>query len=228
MACKLLIRMRYAVFLCLVGLLGLPTAEAEIVFFQSGRALCVKAVRSEGGRLVLQLRGGGVVTYSKELIVRVEPNEIQYPEDVEFAEASLVAPPPRDRREPPAIPERFRELVSSAAARHGVDPRIVHALIQVESADRSRAVLPKGARALMQLMPATVRQYGALNLLDPTVVNVEAGIRHLKMRRARFDLPLALAAYNAAEAAVERFGDIPPFKKTQNYVKRILRLLDQG
>jgi soluble lytic murein transglycosylase-like protein len=130
-------------------------------------------------------------------------------------------------RAPPSIPERLRELVSSAAARHGVDPRGVHALIQVESAYRSRAVSPKGARGLMQLMPATGRQYGALNLLDPTV-NVEAGIRHLKMLLARFDLPLALAANNAGEAAVERFGGIPPFRETQNYVKRILRLMDYG
>ena len=227
MACKLLMRMRCAVFQSLAGLLGLPTAEAEIVFFPSGRALSVKAVRSEGDRLVLQLRGGGVVTCSKELIVSVEPDEIPYPEDVEFAEATLVAPPPKAMRAPPSIPERFRELVSSASARHGVDPRVVHALIQVESAYRSRAVSPKGARGLMQLMPATGRQYGALNLLDPTV-NVDAGIRHLKMLLARFDLPLALAAYNAGEAAVERFGGIPPFKETQNYVKRILRLLDQG
>jgi hypothetical protein len=219
--------MRYVALLCLAGLLGLPTAEAEIVFFPSGSASSVKAVRSEGDRLVLELRGGGVVTCSEELIVRVEPDEIPYPEDVELVEASLVAPPPKDMRAPPSIPERFRELVSSAAARHGVDSRVVHALIEVKLAYRSRAVSPKGARGLMQLMPATGRQYGALNLLDPTV-NVEAGIRHLKMLLARFDLPLALAAYNAGEAAVERFGGIPPFKETQNYVKRILRLMDQG
>lgn len=79
----------------------------------------------------------------------------------------------------------------------------------------------------MQLMPSTGRQYGALDLFDPKV-NVEAGIRHLKGLLTRFDLPLALAAYNAGEAAVDRFGGIPPFRETQNYVARILRLLNRG
>ena len=176
---------------------------------------------------MLQLRSGGVVTWSKALLLRVEPDEISCPEDVGFAEASLVAPPTKDMRGSPSIPERFRELVSIAAARYGVDPWVVHELIQVESACRSRAVTPKGARGLMQLIPATGGQHGVSNLLDPTV-NVEAGICHLKMLLVRFNVPLALAAYNAGEAAVRRFGGIPLFKETQNYVKRILRLKDQG
>jgi soluble lytic murein transglycosylase-like protein len=109
-----------------------------------------------------------------------------------------------------------------------VDPRVVSALIQVESAYHSRAVSPKGARGLMQLMPATGRQYGALDLFDPKV-NLEAGIQHLKKLLSRYDqLPLALAAYNAGEAAVDRFGGIPPFRETQDYVSRILRLLNRS
>jgi soluble lytic murein transglycosylase-like protein len=101
---------------------------------------------------------------------------------------------------------------------------VVSAVIEVESAYRSRAVSPKGARGLMQVMPATGRQYGALDLFDPKV-NVEAGVQHLKKLLSRYDLPLALAAYNAGEAAVNRFGGIPPFRETQNYVTRILRIL---
>jgi soluble lytic murein transglycosylase-like protein len=76
-------------------------------------------------------------------------------------------------------------------------------------------------------MPATGRQYGALDLFDPKV-NLDAGIQHLKKLLARYDLPLALAAYNAGEAAVDRFGGVPPFKETQNYVTRILRLLNRS
>jgi soluble lytic murein transglycosylase-like protein len=81
----------------------------------------------------------------------------------------------------------------------------------------------------MQLMPATGRQYGALDLFDPKV-NIEAGIQHLKKLLDRWpgDLALALAAYNAGEAAVDRFGGVPPFKETQNYVSRILLLLKRG
>jgi soluble lytic murein transglycosylase-like protein len=206
---------------CLVG--GTP-AQAELVFFQSGRALSVKSYRFEGENLVLTLRSGGEISCSGELIARIEPDEVEYPEDV------LAAMPvaPALVIEPPAIPEEFRDIISVAAARHGVDARLVHALIQVESAYHSNARSPKGAMGLMQLMPSTARQYGALNLYDPKT-NIETGIRHLKTLLNRFsELPLALAAYNAGQGAVEKFGGIPPFKETREYVSKILRLLNHA
>ena len=193
-------------------------ADAELVFFQSGRAISVKAIRSENDEIVLQLRGGGEVHCDQSLIVKVEPDEVEYPEEVAVVLASS------KETEAAPIPEAFRELVTKTAARHGVDARVVSAVIQVESAYRSRAVSPKGARGLMQLMPATGRKYGALDLFDPKV-NVDAGVQHLKRLLSRYDLPLALAAYNAGEAAVDRFGGIPPFRETQDYVTRILRIL---
>ena len=196
-------------------------AYAELVFFQSGRAMSVRAIRSENDGIVLQLRAGGDVHCDQSLIVRVEPDEVEHPEEV--AEASSVTGEPGA----PPIPEAFRELVTATAAKHGVDARVVNALIQVESAYHSRAVSPKGARGLMQVMPTTGRQYGALDLFDPKV-NVDAGVRHLKKLLSRYDLPLALAAYNAGEAAVDRFGGIPPFRETQNYVTRILRILGRS
>jgi len=196
-------------------------AYAELVFFQSGRAMSVRAIRSENDGIVLQLRGGGDIHCDQSLIVRVEPDEVEYPEEV--AEVS----PSAEESDVPTIPEAFRELVTSTAARHGVDVRVVSALIEVESAYHSRAISPKGARGLMQVMPATGRQYGALDLFDPKV-NVEAGVQHLKKLLSRYDLPLALAAYNAGEAAVNRFGGIPPFRETQNYVTRILRILSRS
>jgi soluble lytic murein transglycosylase-like protein len=79
----------------------------------------------------------------------------------------------------------------------------------------------------MQIMPSTGRQYGALDLFDPKV-NLDAGIRHLKSLLRRFELPIALAAYNAGEGAVSRFGGIPPFKETRNYVSRILKILGRS
>jgi soluble lytic murein transglycosylase-like protein len=197
-------------------------AYAELVFFQSGRAMSVRAIRSENDEIVLQLRSGGDIHCDQSLIVRVEPDEVEYPDEV----AEEVSPP-ADELDAPAIPEPFRELVTSTASRHGVDVRLVSALIEVESAYHSRAVSPKGARGLMQVMPATGRQYGALDLFDPKV-NVEAGVQHLKKLLSRYDLPLALAAYNAGEAAVNRFGGIPPFRETQNYVTRILRILSRS
>ena len=195
--------------------------RAEMVFFPSGRMLSVKAIRSQGDQLVLKLRSGGEVVCAKDLSLRVAPDEVDYPEDV------LQAAPIQPVIGPPAIRAPYRDLIARSATRHGVDARVVDALIQVESAYQSRAVSPKGARGLMQLMPSTGRQYGALDLFDPKV-NIDAGIRHLKTLLLRFELPLALAAYNAGEAAVDRFGGIPPFKETQNYVTRILRLLSRG
>src|SRR5437870_10764810 len=217
--------MRWGFVLCtlLLSITTAAPARAELVFFQSGRAMSVRAIRSDGDQIVLQLRSGGDIHCDKSLIVKVEPDEVEYPEDVlqalPFARSVLF--------QPPAIPEQYRDLVTKTAARHGVDPRVVSALIQVESAYHSRAVSPKGARGLMQLMPATGRQYGALDLFDPQV-NLEAGIQHLKKLLSRYDLPMALAAYNAGEAAVDRFGGIPPFRETQDYVSRILRLLQRS
>jgi len=216
-------RLFSAAAVLLTCLTGSTAAQAELVFFQSGRALSVKKYRFEGENLVLTLRSGGEISCSGELIARIEPDEVQYPEDVLAA-----LPAARAIIEPPAIPEAFGDIISVAAARHGVDARLVHALIQVESAYHSNARSPRGAMGLMQLMPSTARQYGVINLYDPKT-NIETGIRHLKSLLNRFpDLSLALAAYNAGEGAVERFGGIPPFKETRDYVSRILRLLNRA
>ena len=217
--------MRWGLGLCtlFLSITAAAPARAELVFFQSGRAMSVRAVRSEGDELVLQLRSGGDIHCDKSLIVKVQPDEVEYPEEVL---ASL--PLSRTILEPAAVPDEYRDLIRTASARHGVDARVVNAVIQVESAYHSRAVSPKGARGLMQLMPATGRQYGVLDLFDPKV-NLEAGIQHLKRLLTRYDdLPLALAAYNAGETAVDRFGGIPPFRETQDYVTRILRLLSRS
>jgi len=216
-------RWGFTLFTLVLSITAAAPARAELVFFQSGRAMSVRAIRSDGDQIVLQLRSGGDIHCDKSLIVKVEADEVEYPEDVLQALPILRT----IVFEPPAIPEPYRELVTQTAARHGVDARVVNALIQVESAYHSRAVSPKGARGLMQLMPATGRQYGALDLFDPKV-NLEAGIQHLKRLLARYDLPMALAAYNAGEAAVDRFGGIPPFRETQDYVTRILRLLNRS
>ena len=101
--------------------------------------------------------------------------------------------------EPAAIPGQYRDLIRTTSARHGVDARVVNAVIQVESAYHSRAVSPKGARGLMQLMPATGRQYGALDLFDPKV-NLEAGIQHLK----KLLDPLRLCRWRSPRTTRER------------------------
>ena len=103
----------------------------------------------------------------------------------------------------------------------------MHAVIEQESNYQARARSKKGARGLMQLMPATARQYGVRNSYDPKS-NIEAGVRHLKDLLSRLDLPVALAAYNAGEGTIQRYGGLPPYPETQAYVRNILRRLGRS
>jgi soluble lytic murein transglycosylase-like protein len=97
----------------------------------------------------------------------------------------------------------------------------VHAIVEVESAYRPDARSRKGAKGLMQLMPATARHYALDDPFDPAS-NLEAGVRHLKDLLTRLDLSLALAAYNAGEATVRQHGGVPPYPETRSYIRRVL------
>ncbi len=188
--------------------------------------MSVKAHHADGDSLVLSLRGGGEIVCPASLVARVEPDEIPYPEDIAEPvrgvrlQADLQVQPDSQLLADP----RYDPLIRKAAARHGVDVTLVRAVIQVESNYQPRARSAKGAKGLMQLMPATARQYGVSNPYDPAS-NIEAGIRHLKSLLDRFPLDLALAAYNAGEAAVQRFQGVPPYSETRSYVDRILKLV---
>lgn len=130
-----------------------------------------------------------------------------------------------ERTATPAPP--YDRLVEKAAARHGVDPGLVHALIEVESGYRADAVSSVGAMGLMQLMPRTARRYGVSDPLDPAA-NIDAGTQHLRALLDEFG-PLyelsALAAYNAGEVVVRRHGGIPPYPQTHRFVRRVLEVL---
>lgn len=190
--------------------------RAELVFLSTGRTLSVKSHRLDGDLVVLTLRAGGQVTCESRLVERIEPDEVPYPEP-----AAKVAADPSTAGLP------YSDIIDAIAVREGVDPRLVHAVIKVESAYQAQARSRKGAMGLMQLMPDTARRYSVSNAYDPGA-NIEGGIRHLKSLLDRFDLSLALAAYNAGEAAVQRFGGIPPYPETQNYVRQVLRLIGAG
>jgi soluble lytic murein transglycosylase-like protein len=193
-------------------------ARAELAFFATGRTLSVKAHRVDGNSLVLSLRNGGEMTVEPSMIVRFAPDEVPYPEPV--VEAPVVAQP-----EAPAVP--YGEIIDKVSREHGVDARLVRAVIQVESAYQERARSRKGAMGLMQLMPETARQYAVADPYDPAS-NIEAGIKHLKGLIDRLPrLELALAAYNAGEAAVQKFRGIPPFPETRDYVARIMKLVSR-
>jgi soluble lytic murein transglycosylase-like protein len=121
---------------------------------------------------------------------------------------------------------RYTNLIADAASRNGVEERLLHAVIQTESAYNPSAVSRAGAVGLMQLMPDTARRYGVYNRTDPTQ-NVDAGSRYLKdlLDMFNYNLGLAVAAYNAGENAVIRYNNsIPPYRETQNYVRQVLSL----
>jgi soluble lytic murein transglycosylase-like protein len=131
------------------------------------------------------------------------------------------------KRLPAAPPEaeaqrRFQPFIEAAAARQGLDPRLLTAVIEVESAFNPGATSRRGARGLMQLMPATAAGFAVRDSYDPAE-NIQGGARYLRRLLDVYagNLPLALAAYNAGEAAVHRFGGIPPFAETREYVRRV-------
>jgi hypothetical protein len=115
----------------------------------------------------------------------------------------------------------IRSIVEESAGRHNVDPLLVHSVIEVESGYNALAISNKGAEGLMQLIPSTARRFGVKNSFDPRE-NIEGGVRYLKYLKQTFkDDRLALAAYNAGEGAVAKYGWIPPYAETRSYVYEV-------
>ena len=128
----------------------------------------------------------------------------------------------------PKISTDVRGLVNEAAKNYDVNPLLVDSLIQVESNYNPLAVSPKGAQGLMQLMPGTAQRFGVTDSFDPKQ-NIEAGVRYLKLLQDTFqDDRLAIAAYNAGEKAVTKYGDVPPYAETINYVAKVGKKYSQA
>jgi soluble lytic murein transglycosylase-like protein len=121
-------------------------------------------------------------------------------------------------------PVLYVQEIKQSAERYGVPESLVSAVIRAESGFDPRAVSRKGARGLMQLMPSTANTLGVRDSFNPQQ-NIDGGVRHLRGLIERFgsNLPLAIAAYNAGEGAVTRYGGIPPYPETQEYVARVMR-----
>jgi hypothetical protein len=123
---------------------------------------------------------------------------------------------------------QYDPLIMKAANLFGVDSSLVRAVIAVESAFNRYARSHKGARGLMQLIPATEQRYGVVNVYDPWQ-NIRAGTAHLRDLLDEFkDLHLALAAYNAGATPVRRYGSIPPYPETRNYVRKVMAIYGAG
>ena len=198
-----------------------PAFAGEYAVLQNGfriyadrHEIVADKTRLHIGAGTMDLPSSDVARFEVEEYVR--PAQPQPTAPVTVAEA---APAPR----PPATPE---ELVAQAAIEHGLRPEFVRSVAAVESAFRTKAVSPKGAIGLMQLMPGTASDLG-VNPHDPAQ-NAHGGAKYLKelllrYRNAPDPVRLALAAYNAGPGAVDRYRNIPPYRETQQYVEKVVR-----
>lgn len=217
---------RLGLVFCLLSPLA-PAARAELVLLQGGDVLKVRGYEVTDDRARLTLLSGGVLTVALMRIDRVLADEIVVlPEPPpEAAVAGVVLHFTEDAAQPETP---FGAEILDVARRFEVNPAVVAAVMRVESAFDSRARSRKGARGLMQLMPATAARFGVgVEELFSPARNLEAGTRYLRFLVDRFgnDPVRVFAAYNAGEHAVERYGGIPPYRETQEYVRRVLTVL---
>jgi hypothetical protein len=199
--------MRRNLALLLVGLgLTAQAAHADIAVLTSGATLKIRAHRTDGDTVLVELSDGGEVGIERSLLVGVVPDEVI------------------DELAPVKDAADLRALAIAAAERHRLDPQLVLAVVGVESSFRPDARSPKGAQGLMQLMPATAADLGVADSLDPEQ-NLEGGARYLEWLMAVFsgDLEKVLAGYNAGPGAVTRSGGVPPYRETRDYVARVMK-----
>lgn len=208
----------------LAGLVtGAPQpARADIVRLANGRTMTVDHCRFEGETVVLLMRGGGEVRAPRATVAEILPDEVPFARTVAI-EALAESPTAAAPKLAMAV---IRQMVDRVAARVGLDSKLAHAVVRTESNYEPLAVSPKGAMGLMQLMPVLVATYELTDPFDPER-NLEAGMKHLRrlLQRYGVDVRRALAAYNAGEGSVSRYGGVPPYRETQNYVQRIMAAL---
>ncbi len=183
------------------------TARADYVVLRSGARLDVTGYEILPDRYILHLKGG-IAEVPLSDIVGIEPEEVFEP----------IVVPPLTEKTP------FEKLIRAAAERYDMDADLIHCVVAVESNFNPKAVSPKKASGLMQLLPQTAAHYGVKNIFDPEE-NVNAGTRYLKELVAKYhDLTLALAAYNAGPERVDQYGRrVPPYLETMKYVQRIAK-----
>jgi transglycosylase-like protein with SLT domain len=171
-------------------------------------------------RLYLGAGGSGYVDVPTAEIDHFE----EAPQEKPAATAARTSAELREAFSTPMFKRDLGEVVDAASGRYRLDPDLVNSVIKAESGFNVRAVSPKGAQGLMQLMPSTASSLGVQDVFDPRA-NVEGGTRYLRelLERYNFDLVKALAAYNAGPLRVEQYRGVPPYYETRAYVARIVR-----
>ena len=185
-------------------------ARADYFVLRSGARLNVTAYQLVGERYRIQMNGGSAEIAAADVIA-IEPEEI-------FISAPRM----------PLIQAPYGDMIQSAAKKYSVDADLIFSVIAAESNFNPRAISRRGARGLMQLLPATGTRFGVKDIFDPAQ-NIDAGTQYLRDLMARYqgDLVLTLAAYNAGPGAVERYGRVPPYNETISYVRAIRKTYAQ-
>jgi hypothetical protein len=185
-------------------------ARADYLVLRSGARLNVSAYQLLGDRYHIQINGGSGEIAAAD-VVAIEPEEI-------FVEVPRM----------PLTQAPFGELIRSSSQKYGVDADLLFSVIAAESNFNSKAISRRGARGLMQLLPATAARLGVKDIFDPAQ-NIDAGTRYLHelMTRYQGDLMLTLAAYNAGPGAVQHYGRVPPYNETISYVRAIRKTYAQ-
>jgi len=218
------------VFATLATFFAATAASASIAVFSDGRNMKIEAYVVEEDTIHLTFRGGGKMSIALARIERIVDDEVTTPEVVEEVK-KIVEEGVFPRRSwkyseesKPLFKSKYNEIIIKAAKHFDVDAALVSAVIKAESDYDAREVSHKGARGLMQLMPATARRFGVTNSFDPEE-NIYAGTRYLRWLLKTFegDADLAVAAYNAGEGNVWKYNGVPPFRETVNYINRIAR-----
>ena len=196
-----------------------PTSR-ELVYFTSGGVIPVTGHRTDGDDIVLVFHGDAEVRFDPTLIDRIEldPNP-RYSTRLARVESYQTYVKSRLLSKP------YEDVVQQASEAHGVDPFLIHSVIETESNYSATARSSRGAMGLMQLMPAIATEYALEDPYDPQT-NIDAGTRHLGRLIERYGIANGLAAYNAGEGSVRRFNGIPPYPETRRYITRILDLVD--
>jgi hypothetical protein len=215
----------WATMSAIVAVVALPCLASEVAVLKNGFSIKYERREAVGDVTRLYLKADG------SSFVDVPTAEIEH---FETAPEEPAPDPARTAKNRPSsfgaagFPARpttdLAAVVNEASGRYRLDPDLVNSVIKAESDFNPRAVSPKGAQGLMQLMPGTASQLGVMNAFDAQS-NVEGGTRYLRelLERYNFDLVKALAAYNAGPQRVEQFGGVPPYYETRAYVARVVR-----
>jgi hypothetical protein len=210
----------------LLVLLSAAPAAADLVVFEDGRVVKAASWRLGTDTIEIELPGGGSFTTDLARVDRIVEDEIVAKEEM-ARELPPIPPAAYDLSyragHKPLLASPWDALIDREAKRQNLDAALVSAVIRAESNGDARRVSRKGARGLMQLMPATARRLNVRWPFDPAQ-NIRGGVQYLKELAIRFENrpDFVLAAYNAGEGAVESFGGVPPYRETIGYVKRVL------